>query len=197
MVPSERARAVVEVEPNHAACYWQVISETLTQLGAQGSHLEISVVDKAKAHGAGAQLVLLELSSPDLDQATLDAAIRRAHPACTPRARVVESGDPVDPEPLPAEVEWHTVVAPLSRGPSVTISAPLGSRHDQTVHAPLVPTPISSSCGPAGDLEQPSPTALPMSHAPPRNLRVLAFGLLLTLIALTIVVVGLHAVTQG
>jgi hypothetical protein len=109
---------------------------------------------------------------------------------------VVEGGDPVEAEPLPAEVEWHTVVAPLSRGPSVTVSAPLGSRYDQTAHAPLVPTP-GTSWAPEGDLEQPSPTAPPVSQAPPRNLRALAFGLFLTLIALTIVIVGLHAVAQG
>jgi hypothetical protein len=192
MVPPERARAVVEVEPNHAACYWQVISERLTQLGAQGSRLEVSVVDKASVQGTGAQLVLLEMSSTDLDQAMLDAAIRQARPACAPRARVVESGRGLDAGPLPAAVEWHTVVAPLTPQPSVTVSAPLSGRHDQTVHAPLVPVSAARPEPPV-DAEASRGSGLETRRAASTNLRPLALGMLLVLIAVTIIIVGLRA----
>ena len=114
----ERARAVVRVEPNHAACYWQAISATLVRLGAPEAHLEVSVVDVARApDAAGSHLVLLQMSSAELDQATLESAIRETHLGC--------EGSMHQPGP---NVESH-----------VTVSWPLGAPLDQTIEAPLRP----------------------------------------------------------
>ncbi len=132
MVP-ERARAVVQVEPNHAACYWRAISETLTQLGAQSGHLEISVVEAPPPTAAAARLVVLEMSSMDLDQATLDAAVRRTHPACATGAA---EASPAQPHVEPASA-FSTLDEPLNGRSAVTVSWPLGQHHDQTLDAPL------------------------------------------------------------
>ena len=114
----ERARAVIQVEPNHAACYWQAISATLKQLGAQHAHLEISVVDVPRAADApSSPLVLLEMSSADLDQTILDAAVQQT---------ILECGGNAHQPGL------HTVAG-------MTVSWPLDQRFDQTIEAPLRP----------------------------------------------------------
>jgi hypothetical protein len=123
-VSPERARAVIEVEPNHAACYWQAISATLKQLGAQHAHLEISVVDVPRSAGEpNSPLVLLEMSSADLDQPTLDAAVRETSLEC--------GGNAHQPG--------------LQAAAGMTVSWPLDARFDQTIEAPLRPSPDASN----------------------------------------------------
>ena len=119
MSPSpERARAVVRVEPNHAACYWQAISATLVQLGAPQAQLEVSVVDVAhEPDGEGSHLVLLQMSSAALDQDTLEAAIRETRLLC--------------------EGSVHRPVGDVAA--DVTVHWPLGIPLDQTIEAPLRP----------------------------------------------------------
>jgi hypothetical protein len=121
-VSPERARAVIHVEPNHAACYWRAISATLTRLGPERAHLEINVVDVAHSPGAPeSQLVVLEMSSADLDQATLESAMRETHLTCR--------GD------------MHAPVPAIPTGMGVTVSWPLIMPPDQTIEAPIRPAP--------------------------------------------------------
>jgi hypothetical protein len=122
-VSPERARAVIQVEPKHAACYWQAMSETLRQLGAQQAHLEISVVDVPRTAGEpSSPLVLLEMSSGDLDQATLDAAVGQTILEC--------GGNAHQPG--------------LHSAAGMTVSWPLDARFDQTIEAPLRPSADAS-----------------------------------------------------
>ena len=130
----ERARATIQVEPNHAACYWQAISETLIRIGAQHAHLEISVVDVALAPGS--QEIVLQMSSVDLDQATLQAAIDQTILTCAGSTH--QPGDEVE---QPGASHPSASNAPFTVRPGVTVSWPLDARLDRTIEAPLRPTP--------------------------------------------------------
>src|SRR5437764_5286799 len=78
---------------------------------------------------------MLEMSSSDLDQATLDAALSQTHPACVEdaggRASARTHAGPTS--------AFNTLDEPLNGRSLITVSWPLG-RHDQTMDAPLHPS---------------------------------------------------------
>ena len=73
------------------------------------------------------------MSSVDLDQATLDAAVRQTQPACVTGA----AGPPTTPTHGGPSSAFSTLEEPLNGRSVVTVSWPLGRRHDQTLDAPL------------------------------------------------------------
>jgi signal peptidase I len=187
---------VVRVAPDHAACYWQAMSEVLARLGAQDAHVEISVLEPTRkpVEETTQALVELEMRSADLAQSMLDDAVRQTRPLCgTTGHRAAPWTDAEGPLHESADGNMSTLVAPLSARADVTVRAPLTPGLKATIHAPLLPTTQLGASAPIVVAPPAQARPQPVARSAFRRRVVELFNIGVTLIAIFI---GLRLLIQ-